>query len=591
MIYTFPEDMRRYYEALPIPMAFFQDVEGAAVALLVTDGLCRLMKAERGKLTALLNDGLLERVHPDDVGRLSRTVTEFARHRSGYDVVYRGRYGEDPDYTYIHSLARWQIMPDGTELAVFTYTDISESSGENNRLAESYALFQNDRFYTDRITELPNMNFMHEFGDDRVKKLRSLGKTPALLYSDINGLRSYNARYGYAQGDKLLVLVAQTLQEELPDALVTRGADDHYIVIAEFEGPEAMAASIRKINEGIQARAFGNTRGVQVGICVLTPEMWIAEAMEHARHALKQIGTDLNVSHAFYTHELEKNYWEQRYILESFDKALKNNWIKVYYQAIQRLRSGKAAALEALARWIDPGRGLISPAQFIPVLEKYHLLHKLDLYMVEQICREVRLRQQAGLPMIPVTVNFSAQDFDYVDVVRGMNLTLEQYGVGRDGIIVEITEQDLATGTEQFLSQLHELRENGYQLWLDDFGSGYSSLNTLSQYEIDLVKFDLELLRHLDDRGGANRHIMKAMVALCRQLGIQTLAEGMETRDQQVFLKQIGCQLAQGYYYYRPQPVDDVLYRVRNGGAVIPCETPGEREAFKREWLDGAGEE
>ena len=586
MVYTFPEDMRRHYEALPIPIAFYQDVEGAAVALLVSDGLCRLMKAERPKLMALLNDSLMERVHPDDVGRLVRTVIEFAHHRSGYDMVYRGRYGGDPDYQYIHSLARWQIMPDGTELAVFTYTNISDSAGESNKLGESYALFQNDRFYTDPTTGLPNINFMHEFGDDRVKKLREEGRTPVLLYSDINGLRSYNNQYGYIQGNKLLVLVGQILQEELPGALVTRGADDHYITIAEYKGDEALSGSIHRINESIQARAFGNTRGVQVGACVLTPDLWTAEALDKARHALKQIGNDLNVSLAFYSRNLEDNYWEQRYILESFDKALNNNWIKVYYQAIMRLKTGKAGALEALARWIDPGRGLISPGQFIPVLEKYHLLYKLDLYMVEQICKEVRLREEAGLPLIPVTVNFSAQDFDYIDVVKAVNLTMEQYGVSRDKLIVEITEQDLATGTEQFRGQLRALRENGYQLWLDDFGSGYSSLNVLGQYEIDLVKFDMELLRHLDDHGGANRHIMKAMVSLCRKLGIQTLSEGMETEAQKEFLQQIDCQLAQGFYFYRPQPVDDVLYRVKNGGSHIACESVEERGRFTKEWLE-----
>ncbi|MGX8705830.1 MAG: EAL domain-containing protein [bacterium] len=585
MVYTFSEAMRRDYEALPIPLAFFQDMQDHALALLVTDGLCRLMKAERPQLVALLNESLMERVHPDDVGRLKRTAEQFAAHRSGYDVVYRGRYGADPDYRYIHSVARWQTMPDGTELAVFSYSDISESSGENNRLAESYALLQKDRFYTDPITGLPNINFMHEFANDRVEKLRARGATPVMLYSDINGLRSYNSQYGYGQGDELLLVVSETLCEVLNDALVARGADDHFIAIAEYRGAEWLAGRIRLINETIQSRAFGKTRGVRVGVCVFSPDMVAAEAVDRARHALKQIGTDLNVSHYFYTQASEDSYWEQRYILETFDAALKNNWIKVYYQGIMRLKTGKAAAMEALARWIDPVRGLISPGQFIPVLEKYHLLHKLDIYMVEALCREMELRQAAGLPMIPVTVNFSAQDFDYIDVVETLNQTLDRYGVSRDRIIIEITEQDLATANDQFRRQLRAIRESGYQLWLDDFGSGYSSLNVLSQYEIDLVKFDMELLRHLDDRNGANRHIMRAMVSLCRQLGIRTLSEGMETEDQLDFLQEIDCQLAQGFYYYRPQPLDDVLFRVRNRGAFINCETPEEREQYNAEWL------
>ncbi|MBQ8094633.1 MAG: EAL domain-containing protein [Clostridia bacterium] len=125
---------------------------------------------------------------------------------------------------------------------------------------------------------------------------------------------------------------------------------------------------------------------------------------------------------------------------------------------------------------------------FIPVLSRYHLLHRIDLYMFEQVCRELSRRADASLPLLPVSVNFSGQDFDYIRIAPELNRILEkyhieQYGIGRDNFVIEITEQELATGTAQFHEQLLEIRQNGYRLWLDDFGSGYSSLNVFSRFK------------------------------------------------------------------------------------------------------------
>ena len=588
MAYTFSAALRQAYEALPIPVAYYQEIDGKAMALLVSDGLCKLMKADREHLIELLNSSLLDRVHPDDMGRLARSVTMFARRQCGYDLVYRGKYAPDEDWRYIHSMGSWQIMPDGTELAVFFYADISDSAGERGRLAESYALFQKDHFYNDPLTGLPNINFMREFADQKVELIRRQGLTPALVYFDVNGLRSYNSQYGYAEGDALLKLVTEAIQAGFEGALVTRGADDHFIVVAGMCDRAQLANRVRYVNEYVRARAEGNTRGVQAGICVYDADMTTPDAIDHAKHALKLIGNDLNLSHNFYSPEAEDHYWTQRYIIEAFDEALEKGWIRVYYQAIERLKTHKGCALEALARWADPERGMLSPGLFIPVLEKYHLLYRLDLYMVEQICKETATRAAAGLPLIPVSVNFSAQDFDHVSVADELDRILGQYGVSRDKLIVEITEQDIATGTEAFKAQLQALRARGYSLWLDDFGSGYSSLNVFSQFEVDLVKFDLELLRNLDAQRGANRYIMRTMVGLCRQLGIQTLAEGMEDAEQMAFLEQIGCELAQGFYYYKPQPLAETLARLSSGDAPIACETPEERRSFLEACRDGA---
>ena len=562
-MFRFTEDVRSAYQNMPVPLAYYRREGDRIVPILVSDGLCQLMRTDRDALIARLSDSLLDRVHPDDAGRIARAVKDFACHISGYNVVYRSNYRSDEGYRYIHSVGRYQPTDDGSEVAVFVYTDITDNEGERNELVANYELSQRDRFYFDPVTDLPNINFMHEFAEDRVARIRSGGAKPVLVFFDINSLRSYNNQYGYKQGDELLRLTADVLKSEFPTGLISRGADDHFLVLTAFDGQEALSAKIDAINEKVKEKATGNTTGVQAGIYVYAPNVSTADAVDHATHAQRQIGNDLNITHLYFRHEDDDVYWRQRYIIEAFNLALANHWIKVYYQPIVCSDTKKPVKMEALARWIDPTRGTISPGEFIPVLSKYHLLYRLDLYMVEQVCKETRIRREIGLPMIPVTINFSAQDFDHADMVDALVRITARYGVSHDDIIIEITEQDIAQGTEHFLSQLQAIRNNGFKLWLDDFGSGYSSLNVFSQFDVDLVKFDLNLLRHLDDHDGINRTIMRTMVSMAKELGIRTLAEGVEKTDQDDFVSTIGCELEQGYFFFRPEPLDDHIFKLR----------------------------
>ena len=582
--YTFSEEKRRFFEAMPIPMAFYQEINGKYTAILISDGLCEMMKTERPELLEKLNHGLLDHVHPDDTARLKRIILDFSKALCRYDVFYRSKYDPGGDYHYIHSIGKRYPTEDGTEIAVFLYSDLTESEQENRLLTGHFKMLRNDRFYTDPVTGLPNLNFLMEFSDDLLDKVRRDGEMPALVYFDVIGLRFYNNQYGISRGDELLCLIAELIGKEFPESFVGRGADDHFILLSDITSDESFTEKIISINERVKSDAYGNSAGVQAAICVLDENMQLTAAMDHAKHALKQIGDDLNITHIFYTHETDEKYWENRYILETIDQALKENWIKIYYQAIMRIKTGKAFALEALARWVDPLRGIIMPGSFIPMLNKYHMLYKLDLYMVEQVCQEIPIRKAAGLPIIPVSVNISAQDFEHTDIIGSLNEILKQHNVDKSSLIIEITEQDIAAATDVFRSQIQDLRDDGFRIWIDDFGSGYSALNIFSKFNADLTKFDIDFLRHLDDNNGANRHILKAMVDVSKKLGIHTLVEGMETEKDLEFLKEIGCDFAQGYYYYRPESLGSIMFKIQKGNPILPCETPEERLRFRLEW-------
>jgi len=585
-MYTFPEDLRRAYESCALSFIYYDVVDGAAVPVLASDGFCRNTGMPREQVLQWLSGGMYERMHPDDVGVTQKISREFMRREGPYDTVFRCRIKND--YHYIHGYGQWQRMPDGKELAVIGYLDVTETKDKMVAVTENYDLFRKDLFYTDPLTGLPNLNYLHEFGDERVRVLRLQGKVPAVVFTDVYSMQSYNNQYGVKEGDALLRLVGDALKGAFPDALVIRSAIDRFIVLTEADSPDKLSSGIRRANDQIKKEARGITSGIRAGICKVGEGQNIIEALDHARHALRRINTDMTRTWAFFSQAADDRYWKERYIIENFDRALENQWIKVYYQGITRVCSRKIASFEALARWVDPVRGIISPADFIPTLQQYHQLYRLDLFMFEQVCREFRVRHENGLPLVPVSINFSRQDFDHTDIVGKMNELYEKYElgalVGKEYFVVEITEQDMATGEEGFREQLRRIQENGYGLWLDDFGSGYSSINMFSQFRFDLIKFDMELLRHLEDNGGVNRIILRELVNVAKILGVHTLIEGLEDTDQLGFVENIGCELAQGFYFHKPAPLDDILFRLRGGQPASPCESTEERTQYLSRW-------
>ena len=587
-MYQFPDMARKALEQLSLPLSFFQNIDGQNVPLLVSDGFCRLLGIDREKMMKEQHLSKFDRIHPEDVGKISQAVRTFWNKQSNYDVVYRVR-NVDNTYHYVHSVAFWWPMGDGNELILVIYLDLKKWSEEVKQVADRYGLFQQDHFYSDPLTGLPNINFLIQFADERVNLIRADNRQPVLIYTDTHSMQFYNNQYGFSHGNELLCIIADELKKAFPHGLVMRGAEDHFIIIDSFPGQKELSEKITAANESIRKRAYGSTYGIQAGISLYEEETVTAEAIDLAKQAVKLIRDDLNKEVKFYSNGDDDPYWNQRYILENFSRALEEGWIKVYYQCISRIDSNKGAALEALARWIDPVRGVIPPGEFIPVLTRYHLLYKLDLYMVEQVCREIRVRVENGFHLLPVSINFAAQDFDYVDIPAEIDALYNRYGVSqyvdKSYLIVEITEQDIVTGTDRFREQLQALRSNGHWLWLDDFGSGYSSLSMFSRFDFDLIKFDMDLLRNLDEHNGANRRIIKAMIGVARELGIHTLAEGMETEEQRQFLRDSGCELAQGYLFHKPEALDAMLYKRKNGQKPKPCETPEEREANIRKWF------
>lgn len=239
------------------------------------------------------------------------------------------------------------------------------------------------------------------------------------------------------------------------------------------------------------------------------------------------------------------------YIKSHLDEALEKGWIRPYFQPIIRTITGSVAVAEALARWQDPEYGMLMPADFMPVLEENDLVYKLDCFMLTEALRIQKQRMDDGLQVGTISVNFSRSDFDVMDIASFIQEQVEKYQVERDLIWLEITESTLVKDKDRMISVVKNLRKSGFRVCMDDFGSGYSSLIFLNDYTLDVIKLDIGFLRSFSP---VSKEIMRSTVNMAKNLGIKTLAEGVEKEEHVKFLQEIGCDMMQGYYFSVPLP-------------------------------------
>ncbi len=256
----------------------------------------------------------------------------------------------------------------------------------------------------------------------------------------------------------------------------------------------------------------------------------------------------------------------EQYIIQNFTTAIERHMIQTFYQPVIRTSSRQLCSFEALARWIDPELGVIYPDEFIPVLERERLIHLLDTAILRQVCARLRSSIANGETPIPVSVNLSRLDFTLCDIFSEADRIVSEFQIPHDFLYFEITESIVAEQKELMMGIVERFRSAGYQMWMDDFGSAYSSLNVLKDFSFDELKLDMSFLRPFNLR---SKRIVTALVKMAKEIYVHTLAEGVETEEQFVYLRDIGCEKVQGYYFGKPMPYEDALANLRNKGIRI----------------------
>ena len=245
-----------------------------------------------------------------------------------------------------------------------------------------------------------------------------------------------------------------------------------------------------------------------------------------------------------------------QYILDHFDEAIEKGYIRAYFQPIVRTLTESVCCAEALARWEDPTHGLLSPIDFIPVLERHDLIYRMDMAILSQTCDFYRALQDRGMGVHSFSVNFSRLDFAKPGFFGDVERILDARQVPRDAIKIEVTESVMLADKARFQEVFDTLKAAGFSVWIDDFGSGYSSLGLLQNYAFDLLKIDMLFMRDFTHR---SRQLVASIVKTSKALGMLTLIEGVETQAQARFIRSIGCDAIQGFYYSKPLKPEDFL--------------------------------
>jgi len=582
--YQYSPQAMQSMEASPIPFAVYQFIDRRVVTLVLSAGFCELLGYEdRAKAYYDMDHDMYRDTHPDDMARIADAAVRFATDQADYNVIYRSRIQNSKDYRILHAIGKHFFTETGVRLAMVWYTDEGRYSMEKqeNDLAEilSRDLWQESmtrRTSYDTLTGMPNMTYFFELAEAGLKKIRESGKQPAVLFVDLCGMRNFNSKHGFSQGDRLLQEFARLLVQAFSNENCSRFGQDHFAVFTEREGLEE---KLERLFEEAAKINGGNSLPVRAGIFPVPGNMGPDEACDRAKMACNTKRNSFDSVYILFDEKLLEETERNRYIVENHKRAIAEKWIQVYYQPIVRSANGRVCDEEALARWIDPEKGFLSPADFIPALEEAKKIYRLDLYVCEQVLEKMKKQADAGLYVVPTSVNLSRADFDSCDIVEEIRKRVDASGIGRDKLTIEITESIVGSDFEFIKEQVERFQKLGFKVWMDDFGSGYSSLDVLQNIHFDVIKFDMRFMKQLDSSGEAGRIILTELTKMAIGLGIDTVCEGVEEEEQVKFLQTIGCTKLQGFYFCRPIPPEEIIERNRKG-IQIGFENPEESEYY-----------
>ena len=470
-------------------------------------------------------------------------------------------------FAYGISLINMSVVGMAIFLYVFALIDLNlELEESRQELVQSTV--------TDDLTGISNMRKFDEDAKAYALNSEEKGKTPLYLVFNIVNFQTFNDHMGYAAGDELLKEMGQIMVSEFEDEPTARESGDRFAALTSDEDYLQHIANVR--NRLLTLHSTESYLDLKVGAYRLNEHTRNSRhAIDRATYALKKIHNDDDTIVNEYTEKMSNEYRLRQFILNNLDRAIEDENIRVFYQPVMWAENETLAGFEALVRWIDPKRGLLSPAAFIPALESSRRIHLLDLCVYEQVCRQIRECLDQGLPVLPVSLNFSRLDFELMDPVAELDRLTEQYNIPKNFLHVEITESAATENVEELKKAMQRLHASGYAIWLDDFGSGYSSLNVLKDFDIDLLKIDMEFLRNFSGNGNS-RNIISSIIALAEKLNMQTLCEGVETQEAVDFLREAGCGRLQGFYYGKPMPYKEILEKIENREFLLPdtCSSP-----------------
>lgn len=386
-------------------------------------------------------------------------------------------------------------------------------------------------------------------------------KEYCIIYTDFNNFKYINETYGFALGDAILVRYAQFLKSKYKYGIdVCRITADQYVILVESNSIAKPRLEFIKMcqmfcNMTEKELQISNLTLIS-GICKIDrdQEYAVTSAVDNANSAKKTVKDSADIECVAYTHSMKKESDERMEIISRVSIALDQNEFVVYLQPKISLVDDSIVGAEALVRWIKPDGTMIYPDKFIPLFEENGTITKIDFYVLQEVLIYLRRRLDKKLKVVPISVNFSRKHQINPQFANDIIALLNEYGIPEYLIEIEVTEYIFVNDIEGFQKNIVKLKEKGISISIDDFGSGYSSLNILSTIQADVIKIDQAFLKRDDKKGHT---VLRSLIHMIKDLGFQVIVEGAETREQVRFLKGTDCDMVQGYFFAKPMPMEE----------------------------------
>ncbi|NCC16240.1 MAG: EAL domain-containing protein [Clostridia bacterium] len=427
----------------------------------------------------------------------------------------------------------------------------------------------------DSLTGLSSEKYFYNLVEELLEK--NPEKKYDIICSDIERFKLVNELYGVDEGDALLKYVAQMIRDKIQGTgICGRLNGDIFAALVEhreeYEEQNFLESVeyINQFNESLHSV-------IKFGIYAIEDRTLPVSIMcTRACLALASIKGKYGTYFSYFNDEIRQKLLDEQFILSNMKNSLLNKEFVVYFQPKYDLMSEKICSAEALVRWVHPEKGIIMPNRFIKVFEDNGFITELDIYVLEESCKWIRSWIDRGKPPIPVSVNVSRADIYNPDIDKILLSMLKKYGLSPNHIYIEITESAYTENAEQMLAVIKRLKDLGFTVEMDDFGSGYSSLNMLSEIPIDVLKLDMRFVQNQDSSRN-KRDIMSFVISLAKWMNLTVIAEGVENEDQVNLLKSLGCHRVQGFFFSKPLPLnifEELVHKVNVNNVDSVAEAP-----------------
>lgn len=411
--------------------------------------------------------------------------------------------------------------------------------------------------FTDSITGYINYYKFMEVLKQHIKD--KIACNYSIIYFDMQKFKYINTNFGYETGNTILKIIAYSLHTNLnsDECFARVYADNFVILINKNKGnveKRLLNLAFKTRKEILNRFSYVNVTA-RCGIYEIQPQdNIVSDIIDKANIARQLIGSNMNKFISYYDDEVRKNIFMEKEIEDNMTSALNNGEFKVFIQPKNNIKNGNVCGGEALIRWISPKRGMIYPNDFIPVFEKNGFIVNIDMYVLETVCKFINYWLNKGYKIVPISVNLSRIHIANPNLVKNICQIVDKYSIPRSYIELELTESTDYDDMQQLIEVLKNLHNEGFLIAMDDFGKAYSSLNLLKEIPIDILKLDKDFITSCAGNSKGET-IIELILSMSKKLGLEVVCEGVETKVQVDFLTNIGCDIAQGYYFSKPMAV------------------------------------